>query len=262
MAQQGLAGKTAIVTGASSGIGRAIAIALAEAGADLLVHARHRRAEAEELARRIMALGRASHVLTCDLAETAELPRFVEEAFAWRGDAQIWVNNAGADVLTGQAAGWSFEQKLHQLWRVDVLGTITLSRDAGKRMRDAARTRDEPPGSRVILNIGWDQAEFGMAGDSGEMFAATKGAIMAFTRSLACSLAPRVRVNCVAPGWIKTAWGERASDEWQQRACRESLLGRWGTPEDVARVTCFLASPAAEFITGQAVPVNGGFRHA
>jgi len=84
--------------------------------------------------------------------------------------------------------------------------------------------------------------------------------VMAFTKSLACSLAPEVRVNCLAPGWIKTAWGEHASECWQERARRESLLQRWGTPEDVARVARFLASPAAEFITGQVIPVNGGLR--
>jgi 3-oxoacyl-[acyl-carrier protein] reductase len=110
----------------------------------------------------------------------------------------------------------------------------------------------------VIVNVGWDQAEHGMAGDSGEMFAAAKGAVMAFTRSLAKSLAPRVRVNCVAPGWIKTTWGETASEYWQARAVAESLLARWGTAEDVARVVRFLAGPDAAFVTGQIVNVNGG----
>jgi 3-oxoacyl-[acyl-carrier protein] reductase len=92
------------------------------------------------------------------------------------------------------------------------------------------------------------------------MFATVKGAVMAFTLSLARSLAPRVRVNCVAPGWIRTAWGQTANAYWQQRASRESLLQRWGTPDDVAAVACFLASPAAAFITGQIVAVNGGLR--
>ena len=113
-------------------------------------------------------------------------------------------------------------------------------------------------GGGAIVNLGWDQAEQGMAGDSGEMFAATKGAIMAFSRSLAKSLAPQVRVNCLAPGWIKTSWGEQASAYWQQRATRESLRGRWGLPEDVAAVARFLASPAADFITGQVIAVGGG----
>ena len=113
----------------------------------------------------------------------------------------------------------------------------------------------------VILNIGWDQALWGMAGDSGEMFAAIKGAVMSFSRSLAQSLAPEVRVNCLAPGWIKTAWGEQASAAWQERAVGEALLQRWGTPQDVATVARFLASPAAAFVTGQVIPVNGGFRY-
>ena len=73
--------------------------------------------------------------------------------------------------------------------------------------------------------------------------------------------APQVRVNCVAPGWIRTSWGADASDYWDRRAQGESLLARWGTPEDVARAVRFLASPAAEFITGHTLPVSGGFRY-
>jgi 3-oxoacyl-[acyl-carrier protein] reductase len=106
--------------------------------------------------------------------------------------------------------------------------------------------------------MGWDQAETGMEGDSGELFAAGKGAVMAFTKSLARSLAPQVRVNCLAPGWIRTAWGSEASAQWQQRAVREAPLARWGTPEDVAATALWLASPAASFITGQVIRVNGG----
>ena len=161
------------------------------------------------------------------------------------------MNNAGADVLTTDAAQKSFAEKLDLLWRVDVVGTILLSRAIGERMKQRGRG--------VIVNMGWDQAEQGMEGDSGEMFGPVKGAVMAFSRSLAKSLAPEVRVNCLAPGWIKTAWGETASEYWQRRAVRESLLGRWGTPEDVARVARFLASPAADFLTGAIIPVNGGW---
>src|SRR5207249_897659 len=94
--------------------------------------------------------------------------------------------------------------------------------------------------------------------DSGELFAATKGAVLAFTRSLALSLAPTVRVNALAPGWIKTAWGEAASDAWQKRAVRETPLRRWGEPDDVARVATFLVGPDSAFLTGQILRVNGG----
>jgi 3-oxoacyl-[acyl-carrier protein] reductase len=113
-------------------------------------------------------------------------------------------------------------------------------------------------GGGSIVTMGWDQAETGMEGDSGELFAATKGAILAFTRSLSLSLAPTVRVNALAPGWIKTAWGEDASSPWQERVLRETPMARWGTPDDVARVARFLVGPDSAFVTGQVFRIDGG----
>ena len=113
-------------------------------------------------------------------------------------------------------------------------------------------------GKGCILNIGWDQAATGMEGDSGELFATAKNAIMGFTRSLALSLAPRVRVNCIAPGWIRTAWGDQASDVWQERVRRETPLQRWGTPDDIAALARFLVSDEADYLTGQVINANGG----
>jgi len=247
-----LRGRAAVVTGSSRGIGRAIALELAAAGADVLVHARASRQAAEATADEVRSLGSAAEVVLADLADPERHAELIERACDWRPRLDIWVNNAGADVLTGAAARWSFDEKLDALWRVDVAATIGLGRLAGARMKAV--------GGGAILNLGWDGAERGMAGPSGELFAAAKGAVMAFTRSLAQSLAPEVRVNCLAPGWIKTAWGEQASREWQERVERETLLTRWGTPEEVARVARFLVSPAADFVTGQIVCVNGGFR--
>lgn len=244
-----LSGQTAVVTGSSSGIGRAIALELARAGADVFVHARQNAEGANESADAIRSVGREVRVLLADLSKPPEQDRLIEAAFSWRA-ADVWINNAGADVLTGEAANWPFEEKLAALWQVDVVATLRLSREVGRRMKQR--------GKGVLVNMGWDQAETGMAGESGELFGAAKGAVMAATRSLAKSLAPEVRVNCLAPGWIRTAWGQQASAEWQERASRESLLGRWGEPEDVARVASFLTSPAAEFVNGQIIHVNGG----
>jgi 3-oxoacyl-[acyl-carrier protein] reductase len=246
---QPLIDQAAVVTGSSSGIGRAIALELARAGADVLVHARSNRQGADETARAIRELRRHSLVVIADLSDAAAQDELVRAAWSWR-PIDAWINNAGVDVLTGDAVHWSFEKKLDALWRVDVVATLRLSRAVGTLMRER--------GQGAIVNMGWDQAENGMAGDSGEFFAATKGAVMAATRSLAKSLAPQVRVNCLAPGWIRTEWGENASAEWQERAKCESLLNRWGQPEDVARAACFLASPAASFINGHIIPINGG----
>ncbi len=247
---QELAAHTAVVTGSSSGIGRAIALELAAAGADVLVHCRRSVDAAALAAEQVKALGGRSAIAVFDLADAANHERLVELGWSWQDGIDIWINNAGADVLTGHAAESSFDDKLHELWRVDVTATVRLTRLVGARMR--AR------GKGVILNIGWDRATTGMEGDSGELFATTKGAIIAFTKSAALSLAPEVRVDCLAPGWIQTAWGIKASEYWQERAARDSQLGRWGTPEDVAKVARFLVSPDAAFLSGQIVMVNGG----
>ena len=247
-----LAGKIALVTGASSGIGRAAAIELARAGAAVVVHARRNAAAAQETADLIESAGGQAWVALADLSEVSEQDSLARDTWSRHGAIDILVNNAGADVLTGEAASWSFEKKLDLLWRVDVTASMRLTRAVGGLMRQR--------GGGAIINVGWDQAARGMAGDSGEIFAAIKGAVTAFTRSAAHSLAPSVRVNCVAPGWIKTAWGKGASAEWQRRAVAESLLERWGEPADVAGAIRYLASPAASFITAQVIDVNGGMR--
>ncbi len=240
----------AVVTGASSGIGRAIAIEFAVAGANVVVHANRSRDAAEQVAEEIRRLGRQATVILADLSDPAQLSQFEQDVWDQFGAVDVWVNNAGADLLTGSAADWDYATKLQRLLDVDVRSGVLLAHNVGQRMKTA--------GQGVILNIGWDQADRGMEGDSGELFSTAKNAIMGFTRSLAVSLASEVRVNCIAPGWIRTAWGAGASDVWQSRVLRETPLQRWGLPEDIAKLARFLCSPDASYITGQVINVNGG----
>ena len=244
------AGLRVMVTGSTSGIGRAIALELAKAGADVIVHGRSSRDRAEEVAALCRESGGVAETMMADLGDPANVHALVDQAWRhWHG-LDAWVHCAGADTLTGPEARRPFEEKLETLWNVDVRGTMLAARRIGAWMKNR--------GEGVILTIGWDQSETGMEGDSGELFAATKGAITAFSKSLSLSLAPLVRVNILAPGWIRTAWGEQASPAWQARVHRETPLGRWGLPEDVAAAARWLLSPSASFVTGQTIRVNGG----
>ena len=248
-----LAGQIATVTGAASGIGRAIAVAFAKAGADVVIHTKSNVTGLQETANLISETGRSAHQILGDISLKVDCESLISQAMSWQDRLDIWVNNAGADVLTTDAAEQSYDEKLELLWQVDVMGTIRLSRSIGSLMKSR--------GAGSILNMGWDQSAQGMEGEPGELFGPTKGAIIAFSKSLAASLAPVVRVNCLAPGWIQTKWGDDTSEYWSNRAKSESLMGRWGTADDVAAAALFLSSPAASFQTGQVIPVNGGFRH-
>lgn len=244
-------GVRVLVTGSTSGIGRAIAEGFASHGANVIVHGYRSRENAETVAEQLRAYGGDSRYVLADLRDPAECDRLAKEAWDVVGDGLgVLVCNAGADTLTGDAAKWSFDQKLDALLNVDLKATMRLSRLVGERMKLS--------GHGVILTVGWDQAETGMDGDSGQLFGAVKGAVMCFTRSLAVSLAPEVRVNCLAPGWVRTAWGETASAAWQDRVRGETPQKIWGLPDDLAAAAVWLASPASKFITGQTIRVNGG----
>lgn len=244
-----LSGRVACVTGSSSGIGRAIALELARAGAHVVAHYGANEQGAEETARQIRQMGRTADILQANLTDF-DPEDVASQVWSLAGEVAIWVNNAGADILTGPGRGLSFVEKLEELLAVDVRACMLLCKAVGGRMKAA--------GNGVILNIGWDQAQTGMEGESGELFSASKNAVMGFTRSLALSLAPEVRVNCIAPGWIQTAWGKSAGSMWQRRVLRETPLKRWGRPEDIAALTRFLVSDEAGYITGQVINANGG----
>lgn len=248
---QQLTGKRVVVTGASSGIGRAIALAAAAAGADVVLTYRSNEAGASETAAAIRERGRRSVLVQADISNDADLPRLVTTVREAFGGTDAWINNAGADVLTGEGARLSRREKLDLLLRVDLRGTMHASWAAAELLQS------QPDGG-VIINMSWDRVLQGMAGENPELFAAVKGGVLSFSRALARSLAPKVRVNILGPGWIETAFGEGAQSAFKQRIAEQIPLGRWGTPEDVAGAAVYLASDAARYLTGQMIMVNGG----
>lgn len=244
-----LDGKRIVVTGSSTGIGAAVALECAEAGAEIVISYRTSEADAERVAGSIRDRGRSADVLVLDQADESSCETFVRGCQA-SGSVDGVVLNAGVDLLTGNMKQADYFEKLQALLDVDVCGTVRLATAFGSCLKEQ--------GSGSLLTVGWDQSDRGMEGDSGELFSTAKNAVMGFSRSLAMSLAPSVRVNCIAPGWIQTEWGESASDEWQQRVMNETPLRRWGQPQDIANVARFLLSDEAAYITGQVINVNGG----
>jgi 3-oxoacyl-[acyl-carrier protein] reductase len=247
-----LAGKVALVTGASTGIGRAIAIALARAGADVAITFRSGRREASAVAIEIERIGRRAAVFQLELSDPASIAALARDLTDQFQRVDIWINNAGADILTGDDAKKSRLEKLDQLLMVDLRGTILAS-------WEAANVMQEQPDGGVIINMSWDHVLFGMEGRNPQMFSAVKGGILSFSKSLARSIAPKVRVNILGPGWIETEFAATTMDpDFYRRVAESTPLGRWGTPEDVARAAVFLASPDSAFMTGQMLMVGGG----
>lgn len=221
----------------------------------MVVHYRKNLDGAEKTAASLEELGCETTVVAADLRVADDRLRLVDSVFESLGTVTTWVNNAGADVLTGQFSHATFEEKLQLLFETDVLGTIALTRQVVERMR-LQPTAETPPS---LTFIGWDQAPKGMEGDAGQMFGPVKAAVMAFANSLAQEVAPAIRVNTVAPGWIKTAWGAEADGYWDRRARGQSLMRRWGSPMDVAQAVLFVSDPRNTFLTGQTIEVNGGW---
>jgi 3-oxoacyl-[acyl-carrier protein] reductase len=197
------------------------------------------------------AIGERALVVQADLGTRAACEHLVDEARDQLGGIDVWVNNAGADVLTGEAAAWDWQRKLDVLLAVDLKGTIACSYAVGEVMR-----RQERGGT--IVNMSWDHVTTGMAGDDPQLFSAVKGGVLAFSKSLARRLAPEVRVNVLCPGWIETAFAAQSDREFYGSVAESTPLKRWGKPDDVANAALYLASPEAAFITGQAINVNGG----
>jgi len=247
-----LEGKTVLVTGASRGIGRAIALACAQAGADTALTYRSNARQAEDVAAAVRALGRRAHLMRADISRPEDVAALGPVARDALGRVDVWVNSAGADILTGEARDLSPIRKLDLLLAVDLRGTVLASWAAVELMRTQG-------GGGVIINMSWDHVvSGGMKGEYAQLFCAAKGGVYSFSRALARTVAPEIRVNVLGPGWIETAYGAGLDPDQKARIGASVPLQRWGTPDDVAHAAVFLASDAAAYITGQMVMINGG----
>ena len=242
-----LDGKRALVTGAGMGIGRGIALALAQEGAAVALHYAHSRSGAEEAAEAIRSAGGRAVVIGGDLRSVAECRRVVDEAAAALGGLDILVNNAG---VTRARPFLDFPEEVYdELFDLNMRSTFFCSQQAARYMAEQ--------GGGTILNI---TSIHGAAGfPRHAAYAATKGAIIAFTRSLAIELAPlRIRVNAIGPGLIEVPRYFQIPGYTTELGNSLVPWGRVGRPEDVGKAAVVLVSDDAEFVTGQVLFVDGG----
>jgi 3-oxoacyl-[acyl-carrier protein] reductase len=239
-----LEGQTALVTGSSRGIGRAIAIKLAAAGAEVLLHYHRNEAAAQSVAKEIS--GR-SRLLKADLRSAKSITTMFETLAGTR--LHILVNNAG--IWGPTPLGSTSLESLEAMIDTNIKGLFLMTQASLPLLLDGAN----------IINISSVAGRVGI-GAGRSVYGATKAAVDSFTKSWALELAPRkIRVNAVAPGYVKSDMtSEYFSDpEVLQRAVERSPFGRLGNAEEVADVVLFLCSPAARWITGQSLNVSGGF---
>jgi 3-oxoacyl-[acyl-carrier protein] reductase len=242
-----LTGRTALVTGASRGIGRAAALLLARAGADVALTCHTRLAEAESVAGDVRQLGRKAWAAAGDLGDAATVERIFDGAVSALGPIDFFVGNAGiwppevTALRDMTAERWSYTM------RANLDAIFLTTRAALRRMR---------PGGRVVL-VG------STAGQRGEAFhadyAATKGAMISLVKSLCVECAPGITVNCVAPGWVDTEMSWPAfPDGGRERIAETIPLKRIASAEDIAGPILFLCSDLARHVTGEILNVNGG----
>jgi len=250
----GMEGKVAIVTGGSSGIGRAVAIAFAEAGVHVAFNylddgtARTRR-EAQQVAAEIEALGVRVVCRACDVRRSAEADGFVEETLQTFGGLHILVNNAG--IGRDRALWLMSDDEWKSVLETNLNGAFYFTRAAGPHFRD------QEFGKIVnIASVHGIRSEFGISN-----YSASKAGLIGLTRSSAVEFGhANVNVNAVAPGYIRTTrLTDAVPSEILDRARERSVLGRLGDPNDVAGVVLFLVSEAARHITGTVIPIDGGY---
>jgi 3-oxoacyl-[acyl-carrier protein] reductase len=237
-----LEGRVAIVTGASRGIGRAIALALAGEGADVVVNYLRSREQALEVKDQILGLGRRSLELQADVSSASEVGSMVLETMEAFGRVDILVNNAG--VIEPFDFGAPDYEKWQRMVDVNIKGMLLCSRAVVSYMR-------EQGGGRII-NVVVKETKGSLD------YIMTKAAGEVLTRGLARELAPLILVNAIAPGYIDTGWISQLDDEERESIKEQALLKRWGQPEDVAGAAVFLASDDSSYLTGTTILVDGG----
>ncbi|WP_341282446.1 3-oxoacyl-[acyl-carrier-protein] reductase [Paenibacillus sp. FSL H8-0537] len=242
-----LEGKKALVTGASRGIGRAIAIALAEAGADVAINYSGSEAAAAETAQAVEALGRRAIVLQANVGKAAEFDAMVKDVLEQFGAIDILVNNAGItrDNLIMRMKEEEFDQVIETNLKGVFNGIKAVTRSMMKQR------------SGRIINI---SSVVGVLGNPGQAnYVAAKAGVIGLTKASAKELASRgITVNCVAPGFIQTEMTDKLPEEMKESLVAQIPLARLGSSEDIAAAVRFLASDAAGYMTGQTVHVDGG----
>ena len=245
-----LTGRVAVVTGGNGGIGLGMATGLAAAGAHLVLAARDA-GKGEAAVAGLAAAGATAAFLSLDVADERSCRAMIEETLARFGRLDILVNNAGTSIRK-PAESYSAGEWQHVL-DTNLTGAFFCSQAAHPAMKKG--------GGGKIINIGSMMSIFG-AGYAAP-YAASKGALVQLTKSLAAAWAQdNIQVNAILPGWIDTELTRAARREvpgLNSRVLARTPAGRWGVPEDLAGIAVFLAAPASDFVTGAAIPVDGGF---
>ncbi|GAB2702058.1 3-oxoacyl-[acyl-carrier-protein] reductase [Paenibacillus thermoaerophilus] len=242
-----LQGKTALVTGASRGIGRAVALALAEAGADVAINYAGNEAAANETADRVRALGRRAIVIRADVSDSSQVEEMFKRTLDEFGKLDILVNNAG--ITRDNLVMRMKEEEFDAVIDTNLKGVFLCVKAAIRPMMKQRYGR--------IVNIASVVGSLGNPGQAN--YVAAKAGVIGMTKSMAKEFASRnITVNCVAPGFITTDMTDKLSEETKAALLGQIPLARLGEPEDIAKAVRFLVSDDASYMTGQTIHVDGG----
>ena len=242
-----LKNEIALITGAGRGIGRAIAIALAKEGAEVVINYNGSEERAKEVKQTIEENGGKASIYKCNVSDFTACEAMIKDIVKEYGHLDILVNNAGItkDGLIMKMKEEDFDSVLN----VNLKGTFNTIRHSARQMLKQR--------SGKIINI---SSVSGILGNVGQAnYAASKAGVIGLTKTMARELGSRgITVNAIAPGFVDTEMTEVLSEEIRENACKQIILGRFGKPEDIANTAVFLASDKADYITGQVISVDGG----